>query len=60
MKVNLTCPECGFQWTWNYWCWIRKAQFHWLRFDKDTKRIRDYRRTKCPFCGTKSWIKRDI
>ena len=58
--VILKCPKCGhiFQYK-NYWIWVWKAQFHWLVWDKKTKRIRDYRRTKCYHCGEWSWIKRE-
>jgi len=54
MKVKLQCPECNHEWESNYWKWILKAPFHEFVFF----RMKDYRRTKCPKCGKKSWIAR--
>ena len=57
--VKVICPNCGetihFK---NYWHWIWNTPFHWLWFDKETKIIRDYRKTKCPHCGERSFMKR--
>lgn len=56
--ITLKCPKCNKKFMFrNCWCWIWKSPFHWLHWDKATKRIRDYRKTKCPCCGQKSWIK---
>ena len=59
MKAKLECPKCGHKWEYGYWQWIWKAQFHWLVFRCNPARIRDYRKTKCPNCGEKSWIARE-
>lgn len=57
MKVKLSCPHCGHEWTWCYLHWLFVAPFHWIkRKKKDT--WRDYRKTECPNCGKKSWIAR--
>ena len=59
-EIKLTCPKCGHQFMYkNYWAWVWKNKFHWLWFDKETGRIRDYRKTKCPNCNKISWIKKD-
>ncbi len=53
-EIHLICPKCGHQFTHkNYWVWVWKSPFHWLWFDMETSRIRDYRGTKCPHCGKK-------
>ena len=57
-SAKLHCPKCGHKWEYSYWQWIFKTLFHWLHWDKETKSLRDYRRTKCPVCGKYSWIKR--
>ena len=58
--VQLICPKCKSKFEFkSYWTWVWKAQFHLLGWDKETKCIYDYRLTKCPFCGYKSWIKRE-
>ena len=58
-QVIVVCPKCGtvLQFK-SYWDWVWKTQFHWLWWDKETKRIRDYRLTKCPNCGYKGYVKR--
>ena len=55
MKAHLTCPHCGYKWTWGYWEWIFKAQFHWFCFHI----WKDFRRTRCPNCKKISWIPRE-
>ena len=55
-KRKLKCPKCEHEWECNYWKWVWKAPFHWLVLQKKPLRIRDYRKTKCPNCGKKSWI----
>ena len=48
--INLFCPICKWHFGYkNYWHWVWKAPFHWFG-----KRL-----TKCPFCGYKSWMKRE-
>lgn len=54
--AKLQCPKCGNKFEMNYWKWLFKAPFHWLVWDKQAKRIRDSRWTKCPNCLEKSWI----
>ena len=59
-KVNLTCKKCEGKFHYNnYWNWVWKSPFHWLWWDKDSKRICDYRYTKCPYCHQKSYMKRE-
>ena len=59
--VVVKCPHCGGRMIFrNYWRWIWRTQFHWLWWDKETKRIRDYRRIKCHLCDKISWSKREI
>ena len=53
---KLQCPKCGHKFEMSYWKWILKSPFHWLVWDKQSKRIRDKRLTKCPKCLEKSWI----
>ena len=54
MIVIFTCPKCNgsFQMRWSKW--IFTTIFHWFNF----KEMRDYRKTKCPYCGKKSYMKR--
>lgn len=60
-ETKVACPKCGKDTTFkNYWIWILKTPFHWLWWDKSSKRICDYRYTKCSHCGIKSWIKKVI
>ena len=54
--VKLKCHECHHTWEWSYIKWLFKAPFHWIGFDHRTGYPRDFRKTKCPKCGTKSWI----
>ena len=49
------CPKCNQEFKMNYWKWIFTTIFHWFSF----KELRDYRKTKCPLCGEKSWMKRE-
>ena len=50
-EVKVICPKCGYCITYkNYWSWILHTPFHW--FSK--------RRTKCPNCGERSYIKREM
>ena len=58
--IELICPNCkGRIYHISYWHWVWKSPFHLLSWDKETKRIRDYRLTKCPHCCEKNWIKRE-
>ena len=43
------CPKCGQEFERNYFKWIFTTLFHW--FGK--------RYTKCPYCGEKSYMKRE-
>ena len=52
-SIGLECPKCGYQWTTSYLKWIFKAQMHWIKWSEK----RDYRYTRCPSCGKRSWIK---
>ena len=56
MKVNLRCPSCGHTWQWGYFKWCFKAPFHWVGFDPASCRPKDFRKTTCPKCKTKTWI----
>ena len=56
MNKHFRCPKCGHEWEWNYWTWIIKSPFHWIGIDPKVGYPRDYRKTKCPKCGEKSWI----
>lgn len=47
------CPHCGETWTMSYLRWVLTAPFHWF----SVKEMRDYRKTKCPYCGKKGWLK---
>ena len=59
--IKLTCPKCGETFYHiNYWHWVWKSPFHWLWWDRETKRIRDYRLTRCPHCWSKEYMKREI
>lgn len=49
-KVELTCPKCNGPFIIrNYFIWILKSPFHWFG-----KRL-----TRCPWCGEKSYMKRE-
>lgn len=52
MKV-FECPNCHHKWTMRYWKWILTAPFHKFKF----KEWKDYRKTKCPHCQYKDWLK---
>lgn len=52
MKV-FECPHCHHKWTMSYWKWILTAPFHKFKF----KEWKDYRKTKCPHCQYKGWLK---
>lgn len=53
-KRKLQCPECGHTWEYGFWQWTLRAPFHeYVFFLK-----KDFRKTKCPKCGKKSWIAR--
>ena len=54
MKANLTCPHCGHKWVMKYSKWIFTTLFHIFNLFS----WKDYRYTKCPICGQKSWIAR--
>ena len=59
-QIRVICPKCGAtMWFKNYWHWVWKSQMHWLKWDKEDKYIRDYRKTKCSNCGQKSYMKRE-
>ena len=51
------CPTCdkGFSIK-GYWKWVLSSPFHWLIWDKETKKIKDGRLTKCPYCGRRSYM----
>ena len=52
--AKFTCPTCGKTFEKNYWKWLFTAIFHKFSF----KELRDYRKTKCPYCGTKTYMKK--
>ena len=52
--AKFTCPVCGETFEKNFWKWLFTTAFHWFNF----KEWRDYRKTKCPYCGHKSYMKR--
>ena len=59
-EVTLICPKCKRSFYFNnYWHWVLKSPFHWLWWDKNTKRVRDYRLTKCKWCDKKIYMKRE-
>jgi hypothetical protein len=37
-----------------FWKWMFTTAFHWFNF----KKWKDYRKTKCPYCSKKSYMKR--
>lgn len=47
------CPHCGFVWTMSWFKWVLTSPFHWFSF----KELKDYRKTKCPHCKKKGWLK---
>ena len=57
--VNLTCPKCGHSFLFkNYFHWIWNSPIHWLFLDIETNRPFDFRKTKCPHCNEKSYMRR--
>ena len=57
---KLVCPVCQNAWAEHYWKWIFKSPFHWFCFDVTQRRFRDFRKTTCPYCKTKSWIAPEV
>lgn len=49
---KLKCARCGHEWTWSWIRWVMSSPFHHFSFRKG----KDFRKTKCPNCGVKSWI----
>ena len=49
---KLSCKVCGHQWTTSYLKWLFTTLFHRFSF----KDMKDYRLTKCPYCGHKDYI----
>ena len=55
VRIYLKCPKCGHEFSFvNYIMWVLKTPFHLYSF-KDKA---DCRKTICPNCGKKSWMKR--
>ena len=54
--TKFTCPNCNKTFEMNFWHWIFSTTFHWF----DIFNFRDIRKTKCPHCGKKSYMKRDF
>ena len=59
-KINLICPKCGHEFSFkNYWHWVWHSPFHWLMLETIADRPYEIRKTKCPHCGKKSWMRKD-
>ncbi len=52
--VHFCCPNCGEMFQMNWWKWMFITAFHWFNI----REWRDYRRTKCPCCGKKSYMRK--
>lgn len=50
------CPKCGKEFQMSFLKWIFTAPVHNFHMFE----WRDYRNTKCPHCGKKSFIKREL
>ena len=51
---KFNCPHCGMIFEMNYLKWLFTTPFHWFSFRK----MKDYRLTKCPYCGKKSYMRK--
>lgn len=49
------CPKCNNKFEMNFWKWMFTTVFHWFNFQER----RDYRKTKCPICGQRSYMRRE-
>ena len=49
------CPVCKHEFHLNFWVWLFTTPFHWFNFSD----LRDYRKTKCPNCGQRHYMKRE-
>ena len=54
--IKLTCPNCNKTFEMTFWNWIMTTPFHWFDFIT----FRDSRKTKCPHCGKKTYMKREF
>lgn len=52
--ASFYCPWCESTFEIGFWKWIFTSPFHYFNF----KEMRDYRRTKCPYCGIKTYMRR--
>lgn len=54
--AKFKCPKCGKDFQMNFFKWILTTPVHnFCMFE-----WRDYRKTKCPHCGEKSYMKREL
>ena len=53
---KFTCPNCGKTFEQNFWAWTMSTPFHVFDFVN----FRDKRKTKCPECGKRSYMKREF
>lgn len=51
--MKLYCSKCDTTFEMSYFKWLFTTLFHWFNF----KEWKDYRKTKCPNCGQKSYMK---
>ena len=52
--AHFCCPNCGEMFQMNWIKWMFTTLFHWFNF----KEWKDYRKTKCPCCGKKSYMRK--
>ena len=48
------CPNCRTEFEMGFWKWMFSTAFHWFNF----RELKDYRRTRCPHCHEKHYMKR--
>lgn len=51
--AHFICPKCNQDFEINWWKWMLTTVFHRFNF----KEWKDYRKTECPCCGKKSYMK---
>ncbi len=52
--ARFICPQCNQNFEMNWWKWMFTTAFHWFSF----REWKDYRKTKCPHCNNKVFVKR--
>lgn len=54
--IKFTCPKCNETFEMTFWNWLMATPIRWF----DIFTMRDHRKTKCPHCGKKTSMKREL